>query len=203
MQLKTQEKFGGSNMFKKFDGKKNRLELIEPEFIEGLGRILSFGAEKYEANNWKKASSPEDQQRIYGALQRHLLAYKKGEKLDPETGESHLYHACCNLMFLDYQDRMELKEPNEKTTMFENTEDTYPFPTNKTATTNVIRQGLKDNGYKDWKLLGYSPKGYAVLQNIMNARVILADGFADFVGYEKSGTDHNLSINRAELKGIK
>ena len=91
--------------FQKFDGKKNRIELIEPEFIEGLGRILSFGADKYEANNWMKASSKEDQDRIYGALQRHLLAYKKGEKLDSETGESHLYHACCNLMFLDYQDR--------------------------------------------------------------------------------------------------
>ena len=94
-------------MFQKFDGKKNRLELIEPEFIEGLGRILSFGAEKYEANNWMLASSDDDQKRIYGALQRHLLAYRKGEKLDPETGESHLYHACCNLMFLDYQDRQE------------------------------------------------------------------------------------------------
>jgi hypothetical protein len=100
--------------FLKFDGKKNRLELIEPEFIEGLGRILSFGAEKYAVNNWMKANSDEDQLRIYGALQRHLQAYRKGEKVDPETGESHLYHACCNLMFLDYFDRSQKKVPNVK-----------------------------------------------------------------------------------------
>lgn len=111
-------KDGNEKEFMKFDGKKNRLELIEPEFIEGLGRILSFGAEKYEADNWKKANSPEDQRRIYGALQRHLLAYRKGEKIDPETGESHLYHACCNLMFLDYQDRAVGKEPNSKPSGF-------------------------------------------------------------------------------------
>jgi len=92
--------------FKKFDGSKNRLELIEPEFVEGLGRVLTFGAEKYEAHNWKKATLDEDCERIYGALMRHLLAYRKGEKLDPETNESHLYHATCNLMFLDYFDRL-------------------------------------------------------------------------------------------------
>jgi len=91
--------------FKKFDGKKNRLELIEPEFIEGLGRILSFGAEKYEKNNWQKGNSEEDRARYVGALLRHIMAYRKGEKIDPETGETHLYHAACNLMFLDYFDR--------------------------------------------------------------------------------------------------
>ena len=96
-----------NDSFKKFDGKKNRLELIQPDFIEGLGRILSFGAEKYDANNWMLANSDEDQERIQGALLRHVFAYMKGEKVDPETGESHLYHATCNLMFLDYFDRNE------------------------------------------------------------------------------------------------
>lgn len=96
-----------NDSFKKFDGKKNRLELIQPDFIEGLGRILSFGAEKYDTNNWMLANSDEDQERIQGALLRHIFAYMKGEKIDQETGESHLYHATCNLMFLDYFDRNE------------------------------------------------------------------------------------------------
>ena len=91
--------------FKKFDGKKNRLELIEPQFILGLGKVLSFGAAKYEKNNWMKASSEEDQDRIKGAMMRHMMAYMSGEKLDPETGFSHLHHISCNLMFLDYFDR--------------------------------------------------------------------------------------------------
>ena len=91
--------------FMKADNEKNRLELIDPEFIEGLGRILTFGANKYEAYNWMKAGSDEDRNRIFGALMRHLMAYRRGELIDKETGESHLYHATCNLMFLDYFDR--------------------------------------------------------------------------------------------------
>ena len=91
--------------FMKHDDDKNRLELIDPVFIEGLGKVLTFGAEKYDAWNWQKASSHEDRERIYGALQRHLSAYRKGEKFDSETGLSHLYHAQCNMMFLDYFDR--------------------------------------------------------------------------------------------------
>lgn len=90
--------------FLKFDNNKTRLELIEPKFIEGLGRILTFGAEKYEANNWKKMGE-SDVERIKGSLLRHIMSYLDGIKVDPETEESHLYHAACNLMFLDYFDR--------------------------------------------------------------------------------------------------
>ena len=36
-----------------------------------------------------------------------IFHYLKGEKVDEETGLSHLYHASCNLMFLDYFDRQE------------------------------------------------------------------------------------------------
>lgn len=91
-------------MFQKKDEGKNRLELIEPAFIEGVGRILTFGAEKYEANNWKTMTL-EDRGRVKGALLRHMMNYNKGEKIDPESGNSHLYHIACNLMFLDYFDR--------------------------------------------------------------------------------------------------
>ena len=91
--------------FLKNDSSKVRLELIEPEFIEGIGRILTFGAQKYEAHNWKKASSSDNIERIKGSLLRHTMSYLKGEKTDPESHESHLYHICCNLMFLDYFDR--------------------------------------------------------------------------------------------------
>lgn len=91
--------------FLKNDSSKIRLELIEPEFIEGIGKILTLGAQKYKANNWKKASNTENIERIKGALLRHTMSYLKGEKLDPESQESHLYHIGCNLMFLDYFDR--------------------------------------------------------------------------------------------------
>ena len=107
-----------SEKFLKFDGKKNRLELIEPEFILGLGRILSYGAEKYAAWNWRKIDNTEDLDRIKGAMLRHMMAYMSGEKTDPETGESHLYHITCNLMFLDHFDRNGFQEnPKIKKTL--------------------------------------------------------------------------------------
>jgi len=99
--------------FIKHDHKKNRLELLEPEFILGVGRIISFGAEKYEAHNWKKASG-EDRERIKGALFRHMMQYCSGDKIDNETKESHLYHMGCNLMFLDYFDRQEKEKRDGK-----------------------------------------------------------------------------------------
>ncbi len=96
--------------FQKHDAEKNRLELLDYDFIEGIGKILTFGAEKYEADNWKKAGSDEDLRRVRGAMMRHAFAYMNGEKTDPETGESHLYHMACCQMFLDYFDRIEALE---------------------------------------------------------------------------------------------
>ena len=94
-----------SDIFTKLDSDKNRLELLEPEFILGIGKIITFGANKYSADNWQKADA-EGIERIKGALFRHWMAYLSGEKIDPETKEPHLYHIGCNLMFLDYFDRI-------------------------------------------------------------------------------------------------
>lgn len=96
--------------FQKDDKVKNRLELIEPKFIEGLGHVLTMGAEKYAAHNWKKATQ-EDMERIKGAMLRHIMTYLDGDKIDDESGYSHLYHAGFGLMVLDYFDR---KEKNGK-----------------------------------------------------------------------------------------
>ncbi len=91
--------------FKKFDSGKVRFELIEAEYTKGLAQVLTFGAEKYEAFNWQKANDPENLLCLRGAIERHLNSYFNGDKLDPETGLSHLYHANCGMMFLDYFDR--------------------------------------------------------------------------------------------------
>lgn len=82
---------------KKFDAGKPRIELIAPEMLTGTADILTFGAEKYGARNWEKGMSWS---RVFGALMRHMWAWWAGEKLDPETGKPHLWHASCCLMFL-------------------------------------------------------------------------------------------------------
>ena len=90
---------------RKDDQEKNRLDLIEPEFIEGVGKVLTFGADKYEPNNWQKVEDAED--RYYAAALRHLIAWRKGEKTDPESGLSHLDHVACNIMFLQHFEKEE------------------------------------------------------------------------------------------------
>jgi len=92
-------------MFMKDDKAKNRLELIDPEFILGLGAVLTFGADKYEANNWKLGGSDKDLARIRGAMLRHQMALATGEEVDPESGINHTYHIACNAMFLAYHSR--------------------------------------------------------------------------------------------------
>ena len=87
----------------KFDEDKVRLDLIPPEMIFAVGTILTYGAKKYEDRNWElgmKWSRP------YGALMRHMWAWWGGEKLDKETGHSHLWHALCCIAFLvTYEER--------------------------------------------------------------------------------------------------
>ena len=81
----------------KHDEGKPILSLISSDALEELAKVLSFGAKKYEDHNWRKGFKWS---RIYDAAQRHLIKYNRGERIDPETGLSHLSHAFCNLMFL-------------------------------------------------------------------------------------------------------
>ena len=87
----------------KYDKDKIRLDLVDPIFIENVGRVLTFGAKKYTAYSWRTVDDAPN--RYYAAAMRHLLAYKRGEQFDEESGLSHLSHAATNLMFLDYFER--------------------------------------------------------------------------------------------------
>lgn len=75
---------------------------IDPEFILGMAKVLTLGSKKYSSYNWAKGNNltvPFD------SAMRHLLAYMSGNNLDDETGESHLFHAAVNLMFMYYYER--------------------------------------------------------------------------------------------------
>lgn len=81
----------------KYDYGKLPLDLVAVGYVEGTAAVLSFGSEKYAPYNWAKGMKWS---RVYAALLRHLYAWWKGERVDPETGISHLYHASCCLLFL-------------------------------------------------------------------------------------------------------
>ena len=82
---------------KKFDESKPRLDLLDSYAIEQLAAVLTFGAQKYSAHNWRKGIAYS---RLLAALLRHVFAFMRGEDNDPETGLPHIAHAMCNCMFL-------------------------------------------------------------------------------------------------------
>lgn len=88
----------------KFDDAKIMVDLVVPEFVEGLAQIMTFGAKKYGIDNWKKPGVAK--RRWLAALYRHTLAYHRGEKYDPESGLHHLLHTSANCMFLYYLDEI-------------------------------------------------------------------------------------------------
>jgi hypothetical protein len=83
--------------FIKSDSNKLRYDLVPPSLIEDVARVLTFGAEKYEPNNWKRVDDPS---RYVAALYRHLEAWRAGEITDQESRLSHLAHAATNIAFL-------------------------------------------------------------------------------------------------------
>ena len=83
---------------RKFDGGKLEYGLLPPYALEETVKVLTFGAQKYERNNWIHVD--DGIRRYFDALQRHVWAWKMGENIDPESGLHHLAHAMCCLMFL-------------------------------------------------------------------------------------------------------
>jgi len=82
---------------KKNDQEKNRLDLIHPAVILELGKVLTYGANKYGERNYQKGLAYH---RVYGAALRHLVAWWNGENNDRESGLLHLSHCLCNIAFL-------------------------------------------------------------------------------------------------------
>ena len=98
----------------KHDGGKPRLDYLDPYALEEVAKVLTFGATKYGAQNWRKGIEIG---RLMAACLRHIFAFMRGENNDPETGLSHLAHAVCCLMFalwmLEHRRDMDDRSPNE------------------------------------------------------------------------------------------
>jgi hypothetical protein len=82
----------------KDDQEKLMYNLIPTSTLQGLAEVLTMGAKKYTPNGWKTV--PNATERYYSALFRHLLAWRNGEKVDPESNLHHLKHALINIAFI-------------------------------------------------------------------------------------------------------
>lgn len=81
----------------KYDGGKARMDLVDWAAIEGLAKVLEFGARKYSPNNWRNGM---EWGRILAAAMRHLADFAMGRDLDKDSGLPVIDHAMCCLMFL-------------------------------------------------------------------------------------------------------
>jgi hypothetical protein len=104
----------------KFDEDKPPMALLDSEFLEGVAKVMGFGAKKYAAHNWRNGIAVS---RLVSAALRHLAAINRGENNDQETNLQHAYHLGCCAMFLawmlehrkDYDDRWVDKKPDNPT----------------------------------------------------------------------------------------
>ena len=95
----------------KYDQEKRDWTLIPWDALEEVVKVLEFGAEKYSRDNWHHVMPRE---RYDQASMRHRIAYQNGEKLDPESGLSHLAHEMCCCLFKLWYDKND-QEPKQDT----------------------------------------------------------------------------------------
>ncbi len=82
----------------KHDQDKLPWELLPYDAVREVVKVLLFGKKKYSARNWEGGIVYS---RLYAAAIRHLTSwFQDGEDQDPETGISHLAHACCCVLFM-------------------------------------------------------------------------------------------------------
>lgn len=93
----------------KHDAGKPMCELLSSQALVGTATVLTFGAKKYSAHNWRLGIVWS---RLIGSTLRHLFAFAGGEDLDPESGLPHIDHAATNIMFLQefYRTRKDLDD---------------------------------------------------------------------------------------------
>lgn len=82
----------------KHDVGKPRYDLVQPKAFHEYVEVLTFGAKKYQPDGWRHVEGWR--WRYFAAAMRHLWAWWRGERSDPESQRHHLAHAACCIFFL-------------------------------------------------------------------------------------------------------
>ena len=93
----------GETVGYKQDLGKIRWDLLPDEMLEEVAKVFTYGAEKYSDFNWRNGMRWS---RLYAATWRHMVAWRKGETWDPESGCHHLAHVIWNVLILEEHQRL-------------------------------------------------------------------------------------------------
>lgn len=92
-------------------GGKVAFSMVPLHLLAGVARVLMFGAQKYNLWNWSKGMVWSE---CFNCACRHLFKwYYLREEYDEETGEHHLDHVMCNILFLRHYS-LEYKEGDDR-----------------------------------------------------------------------------------------
>jgi hypothetical protein len=112
----------------KKDAGKPRWELLPFECLEGMVKVLTFGAQKYSDGGWKTLMiNEEGYQRVVGSTRRHQLAMERdgvlaldlnseGKTDEDHSGLPHIDHLMCNILFIKYYQLHLQKEADKRPT---------------------------------------------------------------------------------------
>lgn len=87
------------NKGSKHDNGKAPIHMIPEDAILGMAEAFAYGAKKYDRFNYRKGI---DLTRLTDSLMRHVLAYLKGEDIDPESGLHHTKHILANAAMIEF-----------------------------------------------------------------------------------------------------
>jgi|APGre2960657404_1045060.scaffolds.fasta_scaffold00085_19 hypothetical protein len=83
----------------KFDqGKLDYTLLLKdlPNSVESVVKVLELGSKRYGRTNYSKVET----ERYEASVLRHIMSHLSGDLIDNDSGEPHLSHAICGLLFL-------------------------------------------------------------------------------------------------------
>lgn len=104
----TKKQIKASKTGLRFNTGKLRWGLVHYKSLEPLVRVLMFGSEKYDDNNWQKGLNKRE---ILECMQRHLAELMDGQTHDHESKLPIIGHIMANALFYSY---FELPENADK-----------------------------------------------------------------------------------------
>lgn len=84
-------------MYNRKTENKPNINKVCPDYIKGMARVLDFGDDKYGEKNWTEYTNVNE---LISALMRHIDCFRKGNRLDEQSGLEHLDHAATNIMIV-------------------------------------------------------------------------------------------------------